>query len=118
MVVVTEQRINDVNLPSYLNITCTKNSFGGLKLNYKGIQIDVWTTPTLNICEKNTFIQTNFDGLYINMSKGYFSSDLFNSTINNGTIEILNSRFMHPQHNRNQERIIDQKLQLDKLIKK
>ena len=118
IVVVTEQKISNISLPSQLNITCVKNSFGGLKLKYKGIQLDIWATPTLAICEKNTFIQTNFDGLYINISKRYFSSTLFNSAIKNETIEILNDTFIHPQHSRNQERIINQKLQLDKIIKK
>lgn len=61
------------------NITYRYNKFGGLKIDYKGTIIDLWTTDDLF-----SAIQYNVDGLFFNLKSNRFISFTFNDFCENG----------------------------------
>ena len=67
------------------NITFTYNHFGGYKINYKGIQIDLWTNNDLY-----SAVQYNVDGLFFYLNDNILLSFSFDDFIKNG-LRIINS---------------------------
>ncbi len=72
------------------------NSFGSYKITYKNYTFDIWN------CENerdilNNSIKFNADGLYINLSKKYYKSELFNQAIREGVLRIVNNK-KHPNY--------------------
>ena len=79
------------------------NSFGGYKILYKELIFDIWNCKDERDIF-NTSIKFNVDGLYINLSKDYYKDKLFNQSIQEGIIKLINNKNMHPVEGRDYER--------------
>ncbi len=65
------------------NISYDYNKFGGFKINYNGIVVDLWLTEDLF-----SAIQYNVDGLLFDVSRSSLISLSFNDFLDNGIREI------------------------------
>lgn len=68
---------------SRFGISYSFNRFGGMKFNYNGTDIDLWTTDDLF-----SSMQYNIDGLYYNVKNGSMLSLTFRDFIDNEVREI------------------------------
>ena len=66
-----------------LNITYTLNRFGGFKLQYNGLEVDLWVAEDLF-----SAIQYNVDGLFYDLSSQSLVSLTFEDFIKNGLKEV------------------------------
>ena len=100
IIVLSPNKI-ELDLPECYIIN--KNNFGSSKIYYRNFIFDIWNCKD----EQDIFdssIKFNIDGLYINLSKGIYKDELFNQSIMDGVVRIVNNKNTHPIEGRDYER--------------
>ena len=100
-IIITYPNKIELELPDCFKINL--NSFGGYKIFYKELIFDIWNCKDERDIF-NTSIKFNVDGLYINLSIGYYKDELFNQAIEEGIVRLINNKNMHPVEGRDYER--------------
>jgi len=96
----------------------THNNFGCNKIYYSDTTVihattdkifnrnfifDIWNCKDEQDIYDSS-IKFDIDGLYINLSKGYYKDELFNQSIMDGVVRIVNNKNTHPIEGRDYER--------------
>jgi len=83
----------------YHKLEFIKNSFGGYKINYNGLLVDMWNTNDLY-----NVLEYTYDGLFYDINNDYIIPIGYVWSINNGCVDSLNNDFIHPLKERREER--------------
>lgn len=107
---------NDEEIKSLIEkykIKYIKNHFNGYKLEYNGVQIDIWNTNDLYKC-----IQYNFDGLFYDIKNKTFIPFGFYDAIESKTLKEINPNITNNRITKDIEKEISRREKAKVLMKK